>query len=115
MIFPDAVFSGTNEGPNSALQLISLPLNGLGNGMQPFGSYNYGKGNAKRLKTGIKYVTIIVFIFAISVWSVSLAVPEMYAHLFHESENVTLIVKKYCLLFLMGSIMFFVQMTLQIL
>ncbi len=97
----------------SALQLISLPLNGLGNGMQPFVSYNYGKGNAKRLKTGIKYVTIIAFIFAISVWSVSLAVPEMYAHLFHASENVTLIVKKYCPLFLMGSIMFFVQMTLQ--
>ena len=30
----------------SALQLISLPLNGLGNGMQPFISYNYGKGKA---------------------------------------------------------------------
>ena len=25
----------------SALQLISLPLNGMGNGMQPFVSYNY--------------------------------------------------------------------------
>ena len=30
----------------SALQLISLPLNGLGYGMQPFVSYNYGKGDA---------------------------------------------------------------------
>ena len=28
----------------SALQLISLPLNGLGYGMQPFVSYNFGKG-----------------------------------------------------------------------
>ena len=37
----------------SALQLISLPLNGLGNGMQPFASYNYGRGNADRLKKGI--------------------------------------------------------------
>lgn len=26
----------------SALQLISLPLNGIGNGVQPFVSYNYG-------------------------------------------------------------------------
>lgn len=46
----------------SALQLISLPLNGLGNGMQPFVSYNYGKGNAERLKQGIQYVTVIAFI-----------------------------------------------------
>lgn len=97
----------------SALQLISLPLNGLGNGMQPFVSYNYGKGNANRLKKGIRYVTIIAFIFCISIWSVSLAVPELYARLFSASDTVTGIVKRYCPLFLMGSIMFFVQMTLQ--
>lgn len=97
----------------SALQLISLPLNGLGNGMQPFVSYNYGKGNAERLKKGIKYVTVIAFIFAIIIWSVSLAVPQVYAQLFSASDSVTAIVKQYTPLFLMGSIMFFVQMTLQ--
>ena len=97
----------------SALQLISLPLNGLGNGMQPFVSYNYGKGNAQRLKKGIRYVTIIAFLFALCVWSLSLAAPEVYARLFSASDTVTAIVKQYCPLFLMGSIMFFVQMTLQ--
>ena len=97
----------------SALQFISLPLNGLGNGMQPFVSYNYGKGNAARLKKGIKYVTVIAFIFAVTVWSVSLAVPERYAYLFSASGAVTAIVKQYTPFFLMGSIMFFVQMTLQ--
>lgn len=97
----------------SALQLISLPLNGLGNGMQPFASYNYGRGNADRLKKGIRYVTVIAFLYAVSVWSVSLAFPEMYAHLFSAGDDVTVIVKQYSPLFLMGSIMFFVQMTLQ--
>lgn len=97
----------------SALQLISLPLNGLGNGVQPFVSYNYGKGDEQRLKKGIKYVTVMAFAFCVTIWSISLAVPEMYAHLFSASDAVTEIVKKYCPLFLMGSIMFFVQMTLQ--
>lgn len=97
----------------SALQLISLPLNGLGNGMQPFVSFNYGKGNAERLKLGVKSVTIIAFIFAVSIWSVSLMIPEMYAYLFSASDTVTVIVKQYTPLFLMGSVMFFVQMTLQ--
>ena len=97
----------------SALQLISLPLNGMGNGMQPFVSYNYGKGNTKRLKQGITYVTMIAFLFAAIVWSISLMIPQMYAHLFAASESVTVIVEKYCPMFLMGSIMFFVQMTLQ--
>lgn len=97
----------------SALQLISLPLNGMGYGMQPYVSYNYGRGDAERLKKGIKYVTVIAFIFCVSIWSVSLCVPELYAHLFSASEAVTEIVKKYTPLFLMGSVMFFVQMTLQ--
>ena len=97
----------------SALQLISLPLNGLGNGMQPFVSYNYGKGAADRLKKGIGYVTVIAFLFCVSIWSVSMAVPELYAQLFSASDAVTAIVRQYCPRFLMGSIMFFVQMTLQ--
>lgn len=82
-------------------------------GVTPFVSYNYGKGDAERLKKGIRYVTTLAFFFCIVTWSVSLAVPEMYAHLFVASEEVTLIVKKFCPFFLMGSIMFFVQMTLQ--
>ena len=97
----------------SALQLIALPLNGLGNGMQPFVGYNYGRGNADRLKKGIKYVTVIAFIFVSVMWSLSLAVPQLYAYLFSASAEVTDIVKSYAPLFLMGSIMFFVQMTLQ--
>ena len=97
----------------SALQLISLPLNGLGFGMQPFVSYNYGQGNEKRLKEGIRDVTIIAFVFALALWSVSLAAPQIYARAFSASESVSGIVTSYAPYFLMGSIMFFVQMTLQ--
>ena len=97
----------------SALQLIALPLNGLGYGLQPFVSYNYGKGNTDRLKKGITYVTVIAFVFAALVWSMSLAFPSVYAVLFSASDDVRAIVVKYTPFFLMGSIMFFVQMTLQ--
>lgn len=97
----------------TALQLISLPLNGLGNGVQPFVSYNFGKGDEKRLKTGIKYVTVIGFCFCLCIWSVSMLFPQIYAEAFSASGEVRQIVKDYCPLFLMGTIMFFVQMTLQ--
>mgnify|MGYP002523951587 FL=1 len=97
----------------SALQLISLPLNGMGYGMQSFVSYNYGRGDEKRLKEGIRAVTLEAFVFAAAVWGVSLAAPGMYAKMFSASDAVAEIVKKYTPLFLMGSIMFFVQMTLQ--
>lgn len=97
----------------SALQLISLPLNGIGYGMQPFVSYNYGKGNGERLKKGIKEVTLIAFIFSVIVYSLSMIFPIIYAKLFSASPQVEEIVISYTPLFLMGSIMFFIQMTLQ--
>ena len=97
----------------SALQLIALPLNGLGSGMQPFVSYNYGRGDAARLRAGIRYVTILAFGFCVSIWSVSMAFPVVYARLFSASASVMAIVRQYTPMFLMGSIMFFVQMTLQ--
>ncbi len=97
----------------SALQLISLPLNGIGYGMQPFVSYNYGKGNGQRLKKGILMATIIAFIFGAIVYSISMAAPIVYAKMFSASEEVETVVIRYTPFFLMGSIMFFVQMTLQ--
>jgi len=97
----------------SALQLISLPLSGLGNGMQPFVSYNYGRGNSLRLKQGIRCVTVIAAVVGTLAWLVSMAFPEMYAYIFSASDSVTLIVKTYTPYFLMGSVMFFAQMTLQ--
>lgn len=97
----------------SALQLISLPLNGIGYGVQPFISYNYGRGDSKRLKEGIKDVTILAFVYALLTWSLSLAFPQIYSYMFSASEEVAKIVKTFTPFFLTGTIMFFVQMTLQ--
>ncbi len=97
----------------SALQLISLPLNGMGYGMQPFVSYNYGKGDVSRLKKGIVDVTVLAFVYALITWSLSLAFPEIYSLLFNASGSVGALVKTYAPFFLMGCVMFFVQMTLQ--
>lgn len=97
----------------SALQLISLPLNGLGFGIAPFISYNYGSGDTYRLKKGIKYTFVIALLFSIILYSVSMGAPEVYAYVFSASEEVKVLIEKYMPLFLMGTIMFSIQMTLQ--
>lgn len=97
----------------SALQLISLPLNGLGYGIAPFISYNYGKGDAYRIKKAIKYTYIIALIFSIVVYIISMLFPEIYAYLFNANDEVKNLITQYCPLFLMGTIMFSIQMTLQ--
>ena len=49
------------------------------------GDKNY---TADQLKKGIWHVTIIAFVFCASVWSLSMAVPQVYAHLFRQQEQL---------------------------
>ena len=97
----------------SALQLISLPLNGLGYGIAPFVSYNYGKGDANRLKKGIIYTFIIGLVFDVIIYTISMSAPQIYGYVFSADSEVMSLIKAYTPLFLMGTIMFVIQMTLQ--
>ena len=97
----------------SALQLISLPLNGLGYGIAPFVSFNYGTGDCYRLKKGISYTFIIALIFCVIIYILSMICPQIYGFIFNADEKVMSLLKSYLPLFIMGTIMFPVQMTLQ--
>lgn len=97
----------------SALQLISLPLNGMGYGVAPFVSYNYGAGNAERLTKSIKYTFVIAVIFAVVIYTLSMCFPNIYSWIFNAEQDVALLIGQYLPLFLMGTIMFPVQMCLQ--
>lgn len=97
----------------SALQLSSLPLNGLGYGIQPFVSYNYGRKNNERIKEGLKFISLISLVYAVAFWGISLLFPEIYGFIFNASPSVNILLQDYAPMFLFGTIMFFAQMTLQ--
>ena len=42
---------------------------------------------ADQLKKGIWHVTIVAFVFCASVWSLSMAVPQVYARIFSASKS----------------------------
>ncbi len=97
----------------SAVQMVCLPLNGLGTGVQPLVSYNYGCGNSARIRKTIKMVAVIALCGSASIWLLSILAPQVYGYMFSASESVMELVKKYTPFFMMGTVMFFAQMTLQ--
>lgn len=97
----------------SVMQVISLPLNGLGTGAQPLISYNYGAGNMARVKKTVKYLFLTALTVCFIVWLSCLTVPFIYASIFSASAEVTAIVNDYMPIFMMGSIMFCAQFALQ--
>ena len=113
-------YSGGNSGYTAALtimlsanQMVCMPLNGLGTGVQPLVSYNYGAGNSDRIKKAIKIVTAVALCGSTSVWLLSILAPQAYGYLFGASPEVMRIVVQYTPVFMMGTIFFFAQMTLQ--
>ena len=97
----------------SAIQIISLPLNGLGSGVQPLVSYNYGCGNFDRIRKTVKIITLVALVCSTSVWLVSILFPQIYGYIFSATDSVMHLIVRYTPFFMMGSIMFFAQMTLQ--
>lgn len=97
----------------SAVQIVSMPLNGLGAGVQPLVSYCYGAGLSDRIKKTVKIVTFVALSVSITVWAVSLGAPQVYGYVFSASPEVMAIIRKYTPVFMMGTVMFFAQMSLQ--
>lgn len=97
----------------SVMQMVSLPLNGLGTGAQPLISYNYGAGNMDRIKKAVIYIFIVAAMISFTIWLMCLVSPWLFAKMFSASDAVTVLVVKYMPVFMMGSVMFCSQFTLQ--
>lgn len=79
---------------SSVVQLISLPVSGFSQGIQPIISYNYGAGNIGRVKKTFKALLIIstgyTFVFSVS----TMLFPGFFAAIFtNEAELISLVVK----------------------
>lgn len=97
----------------SVMQMITLPLNGLGAGAQPLIGYNYGAGNSNRVRQSVKYLSIVAIVLCSIVWVLSLSYPPMFAAIFSASAEVTQIIDTYMPVFMMGTVMFFAQFAFQ--
>lgn len=67
---------------SSVMQFSMLPLQGLGQGAQPISSYNYGAGNAERVKKTFKLLLLCSMIYAGILWGAVMCFPELFARIF---------------------------------
>ncbi|MGI5977544.1 MAG: MATE family efflux transporter [Candidatus Limivicinus sp.] len=73
---------------SSVMQFSMLPLMGLAQGAQPIASYNYGAGNADRLKKTFKILLISSFTYTMVLWLLVMSFPEMFVRIFNSSPEL---------------------------
>ena len=66
----------------SVTQLAVLPLQGVGQGSQPIISYNYGAGNADRVRAAFKLLIKVNMTYAVCMWLFVQGFPQVFTTLF---------------------------------
>lgn len=99
---------------NSIFQLSIMPLMGLGQGVQPIISYNYGAKNAPRVREAFRLFFIISMIYVLAIWGVVRLFPEFFITIFNNDPELLIYAKGAlriytCVLFVMGAQMAFQQ------
>lgn len=72
----------------SFLLLITMPLGGITLGSQPVVSFNYGAGNAPRIKQAIRCITGLCVVFCILMTIVTHTLSPLYVTLFTKDPEI---------------------------
>ena len=66
----------------SVMQFAMLPLQGIAQGAQPITSYNYGAGNAKRVKKTFRLLLVVCLCYSFLLWGCVMLFPRIFAGMF---------------------------------
>ena len=73
---------------NSIREVVSMPVQGLSNGSQPVLGYNYGAGESRRVRQGIRFTSIVVVLYSAAAWAIIMLAPEAMIRLFTSDQPI---------------------------
>lgn len=72
----------------SIMQLITIPVQGITQGIQPIISYNYGAGNIPRVKATLKRMILVCLMGTLILAGVAIFFPGVYTGLFTNNKEL---------------------------
>lgn len=112
-VYGGDLYIGTLTILQSILQLITTPLNGFTQGVQPIISYNFGAGNFARVKQCVKRMLGVTTVFSAVTTLVVIVFPEIFARMFTVDVQTITLVCKVMPVFMFGMLFFGIQMGIQ--
>ena len=72
----------------SVMQFAMLPMMGIAQGAQPITGYNYGAGNAQRVKKTFRLLLTVCLCYSVTLWAVIMLFPKGFAGIFTPDEEL---------------------------
>ena len=73
---------------NSIREVISMPIQGITNGCQPVLGYNYGAGEYRRVRQGIRFTACLGVGYSLVVWAIVMLFPEALIRIFNNEADL---------------------------
>ena len=73
---------------NSIREVITMPVTGITNGSQPIMSYNYGAKAFDRVKTCIRFMTLVCVGYMLVMWLVVFLTPSLFIRMFSDDPHL---------------------------
>ena len=68
---------------NSVREIVSMPIQGITSGAQPVLGFNYGAGKYQRVRSGIKFTSLVGIIYTTAAWAIIFVFPEFFIQIFN--------------------------------
>lgn len=75
---------------NSLREVASAPIGGLTGAAQPVLGFNYGAGEYRRVRSGIRFMTILCVSYTTFIWACLLAFPRPFIQIFNSGDPALL-------------------------
>ena len=95
------------------MQMVMMPLAGLGQGAQPIISYNYGAARFDRVKKAFSLFMRISVIFTAAVWVLVMAFPSVFVRLFNSDPALMQVTVRFMRIYLLLIVLMAVQTACQ--
>ena len=90
-IYGGDVYIGIMTIINSVREMMFMPVSGITSAAQPVMSYNYGAQKPLRVKTGIRFMSIVCVIYSLLAWLILFLFPELFIRIFSsDAQTITL-------------------------
>jgi len=86
--FGGDLYVGIMTVTNAVREIFSLPVSGIGSGAQPVIGYNYGAKQYARVKSGIRFTTVVGAAYTMIAWLVILLFPRFWLRVFSEDPAI---------------------------
>lgn len=93
----------------SIMQLLSIPIGGFTQGVQPIISYNFGAGKFDRVRKTAKYLILSTFTISFCFTLSALLIPGVYGSLFTSQKELLELVERVMPIYMFGMLIFGIQ------